>query len=99
MRLPATTLSALSLMGLIACGDTSDEYSVEVLIPPSEMHGVHGLAFNAEGDLFGASLIGQSIYKIDIQNGDVDTVVGPTKGNADDVEFGPDGMMAWTGGL
>ena len=90
-------LGAFSLLS--ACGGEQSDYNVDILVPGSEMHGVHGLAFNSKGELFAASLIGQSVYKINLKNGKVETVIGPTQGNADDVAFGPDDFMVWTAGL
>ncbi len=74
------------------------EYEVEILVPGSAMHGVHGLVFDQHDVLYGASLVGYSIYRIDTRTGEVSTVVGPPRGNADDVAIGPDGTIAWTAG-
>lgn len=84
---------------LTTCAPPPPTYTVETLVPGSAMHGVHGLAFGADGALYGASLIGQSIYRIDIETGVVTTEVGPPDGNGDDVAFAPDGTMAWTAAL
>ena len=73
-------------------------YRVDILIPGSAMHGVHGLAFDKDDELYGASLAGYSIYHIDRQTGAVTTTVGPPLGNSDDLAFGPDGTLAWTAG-
>jgi len=78
--------------------DVAPGYRLRVLVPGSAMHGVHGLAFDADDRLYGASLAGYSVYEIDTQSGEVDTVVGPPLGNADDVAVGPDGTLAWTAG-
>jgi len=90
----------LTGVGLLACCATADaaEYRRELLIPGSAMHGVHGLAFDADGNLYGASLTGYSIYRIDRDSGAVTTEVGVPLGNSDDLAFGPDGLMAWTAG-
>ena len=93
------SLILATLTVLTACSGEQSDYNVDILVPGSEMHGVHGLAFNSKGELFGASLIGQSVYKINIKTGKVETVIGPTQGNADDVAFGPNDFMAWTAGL
>ena len=73
-------------------------YDLKILVPGSAMHGVHGLAFDKNDVLYGASLTGYSIYRIDTQTGEVSTLVGPPLGNADDVAVGPDGTIAWTAG-
>lgn len=67
-------------------------------MPGSAMHGVHGMAFDKDDTLYGASLAGYSIYEIDTETGEVTTKVGPPLGNADDVAVAPDGTIAWTAG-
>ncbi len=71
---------------------------LETLVPGSAMHGVHGLTFDADDNLFGASLTGYSIYRIDTHSGEVTVAVEPPLGNSDDVAVGPDGTLAWTAG-
>jgi sugar lactone lactonase YvrE len=90
--------------GLGACGDmppqagASGDYKLEILVPGSPMHGVHGLAFDKNDLLYGASLSGYSIYHIDTTDGEVTTIVPPPLGNSDDLAFAPDGTLAWTAG-
>ncbi|MAF84748.1 MAG: hypothetical protein CL797_11705 [Chromatiales bacterium] len=97
-------LFPLVLLLLAGCAATTPahhvaaDYELEVLVPGSAMHGVHGLAFDQHDVLYGASLVGYSVYRIDTQTGEVSTVVGPPLGNADDVAIGPDGTIAWTAG-
>ena len=68
----------------------------EVVVPGSPFKGLHGLAFDAEGDLHGVSITGMSLYKINPDTGAVEAVIGPPLGVGDDLAFGPDGTMAWT---
>ncbi len=79
-------------------GPSAANHRVDTLLPGSPMHGVHGLAFNADDELFGASLMGYSIYRIDRESGKVTTEIGHPLGNSDDLAFGPDGMLVWTAG-
>jgi sugar lactone lactonase YvrE len=72
------------------------EYNQQFLVPGSWFHGIHGLAFNKDDQLFAGSVIGQTIYRVQIDTGEVDTVVGPPNGMADDIAFADDGTMAWT---
>jgi hypothetical protein len=101
---PATLLVFLLPALLAACASTPSadnavsDYKLEVLVPGSAMHGVHGLAFDKNDVLYGASLAGYSIYQIDTDSGAVSTKVGPPLGNADDVAVAPDGTLAWTAG-
>src|SRR6202011_6340229 len=45
---------------------------------------------------FAGSVVGQTIYRVQIDTGEVDTVVGAPNGMADDIAFADDGTMAWT---
>jgi len=72
------------------------EYSQRLLVPGSWFHGVHGLAFNKDDQLFAGSVIGQAIYKVQVDSGEVDLVVDKPTGMADDIAFAEDGTMAWT---
>jgi len=72
------------------------EYNQQFLVPGSWFHGVHGIAFNKDDQLFAGSVVGQTIYRVQIDSGEVDTVIGPPDGMADDIAFADDGTMAWT---
>ncbi len=74
----------------------ADSYTVDVVVPGSPMKGVHGLAFDSDGVLHAVSITGMSTYKIDVESGAVETVIGPPLGVGDDLAFGPDGTLAWT---
>src|SRR5258708_8664318 len=71
-------------------------YNQQILVPGSWSHGVHGLAFNKDDQLFAGSVIGQTIYRVQVDSGEVDRVVEPPIGMADDIAFADDGTMAWT---
>jgi len=72
------------------------EYDQRLLVPGSWFHGVHGLAFNKDDQLFAGSVLGQAIYKVQVDSGEVDRYVEPPTGMADDIAFADDGTMAWT---
>src|SRR6185295_7874573 len=72
------------------------EYNQEFLVPGSWFHGVHGLAFNKDDQLFAGSVIGQTLYRVQVDTGEVDRVIDPPTGMADDIAFADDGTMAWT---
>ncbi len=65
-------------------------------MPGSWFHGVHGLAFNKDDQLFAGSVVGQAIYRVQVDSGEVDRLVEPPVGMADDIAFAEDGSMAWT---
>jgi len=62
----------------------------------SKFHGVHGLRFDKDNNLFAVSVIGQSRFKVDTKTGALERVQGPPEGMADDLAFGPDGTVVWT---
>lgn len=68
----------------------------KALVAPSAFKGVHGLAVDHQGRLLAGSVVGSSIYKVDIDTGEVQTFIGPDQGQADDIAIGPKGEMAWT---
>ena len=72
------------------------EYDQQFLLPGSWFHGVHGLAFNKDDQLFAGSVIGQTLYRVQVDTGEVDRVIDPPTGMADDIAFAEDGTMAWT---
>ncbi len=72
------------------------EYSQQFLVPGSWFHGLHGLAFNKDDQLFAGSVIGQTLYRVQVDSGEVDRVIDPPTGMADDIAFADDGTMAWT---
>jgi sugar lactone lactonase YvrE len=81
------------------CSESSPEtaYRVEPLVPGgSPFHGVHGLRFDAQDNLYAVSVIGQSVFRVDTETGDVETVVGPPQGMADDIAIAADGTLVWT---
>ncbi|MBS0519933.1 MAG: hypothetical protein JSR90_14670 [Proteobacteria bacterium] len=79
-----------------AAAAASKEYSQQFLVPGSSFHGVHGIAFNKDDQLFAGSVIGQTIYHVQVDSGEVDRVIEPPVGMADDIAFADDGTMAWT---
>jgi sugar lactone lactonase YvrE len=82
-------------LALAATGFAAD-YTVKRLVAPSNFHGVHGLRFDKDGNLYAASVIGQTIYKIDMKTKKVTPFIGPRDGMADDLAVAPDGTWAWT---
>jgi sugar lactone lactonase YvrE len=73
-----------------------DSYTLETLVEGMPFHGIHGLTFDSEGQLFVGSVVGQSTYRVDPETGEISLAVGPPDGCADDMEFGPDGRRYWT---
>lgn len=66
------------------------------LTPPSAFHGVHGIRFGPSNELLAGSVAGQTLYQVDPATGAVKVLVPPPQGMADDMAFGPDGLVVWT---
>jgi sugar lactone lactonase YvrE len=89
----------LSAVAATSCGGSSvpPTYRLERLVGPgSAFHGVHGLRFDSDDNLYATSVIGQSIFRVDTATGAVERIVGPPEGMADDLAFAADGTMVWT---
>src|SRR5258707_1139655 len=92
----AVTGGALAQQATPPAPAPAKEYNQQILVPGSWFHGVHGLAFNKDDQLFAGSVIGQSIYRVQVDSGEVDRFIGEPNGMADDIAFADDGTMAWT---
>jgi sugar lactone lactonase YvrE len=96
-------LLGASALALAACmGEQKAKavtYTLSEFIGPSPFHGLHGLAVEPDGTILAGSVVGQAIYAVNPATGEVTTRMGPPDGMADDIAFGPDGVMAWTGYL
>jgi len=71
-------------------------YKIQILVPGSYFHGIHGLTFDSQDNLYAGSVIGESIYHVNTDTGDISVFIGPPNGMADDLEFGPDGRIYYT---
>jgi sugar lactone lactonase YvrE len=95
MRLLAASVCLVLWVGNAASA-AAPRYKLDVLGEGSPMHGIQGVAFGPDGALYAASTAGRSLYRIDTITGAITTYVGPPEASADDLAFGPDGMVAWT---
>lgn len=68
----------------------------QVVVPPSNFKGVHGLAVDTQGRLLAGSVVGMSITQVDLKSGKGTVLVDAPQGQADDIAIGPKGEMAWT---
>jgi len=71
-------------------------YKVEQVIKSSPMYGATGLALGADGALYAASPVGRAIYQVNAETGAATIHLGPPRGGAEDLAFGPSGILAWT---
>ncbi len=57
---------------------------------------MHGLAVTEDGRLLAGSVVGQTLSEVDRQTGEVEVLIDPPKGMADDIAIGSDGTLVWT---
>lgn len=71
-------------------------YTLEKFVEGSDFHGIHGLTFTKDNRLLAGSVLGGTIYEVDVANKTTSVFIGPYKGMADDLEEGPNGELGWT---
>jgi sugar lactone lactonase YvrE len=64
--------SAIVLAGSLVSTVSAAGAQIEVLVPPSSFHGVHGMDFDKDGSLYAADILGLTVHRVDI---DKDTIV------------------------
>lgn len=71
-------------------------YTIERIVEGSGFHTANGLAFGPDGRLYVASVMGESIFALDVATGMIELAVAPFAGESDDLLFTPDGHLIWT---
>jgi sugar lactone lactonase YvrE len=79
--------------------DGEDAYGTTVLVEGAPFHGANGINFDAQDRLYVASVDGSTISIMDPKTGKIIERLGPKQGviAPDDMAFGPDGSLYWTG--
>lgn len=94
--MPNRHLIACVVFAALAPAISAGDYTIEPLIRGDGLHGIHGMSFDSEDRLYVGSVVGMSIYRVDTETGETETYIGPPSGMADDLEWAPDGTLAWT---
>lgn len=71
-------------------------YAVARIVDGCGFHTANGVAFGADGRLYAASVLGESIFALDLATGTIETAVGPFVGESDDLVFTDGGDLIWT---
>lgn len=71
-------------------------YVIERIVEGSGFHTANGLAFGPDGLLYVTSVLGESIFAIDVAIGAIEVAVPPFAGESDDLLFTSDGDLIWT---
>lgn len=100
----STALAAL--LAFTACSEEQNKeapaqsaaptYTLEKFVEGSDFHGIHGITFTKDNRLLAGSVLGGTIYEVDVENKTTSVFIGPDKGMADDLEEGPNGELGWT---
>ena len=64
----------------------------------SPLHGANGIMFDANDQLYIASVFGREIVVMDPETGEITDILGVAQGveGPDYLTFGPDGSLYWT---
>lgn len=94
------TTAAAALLALAGCSTLTPGPLAygdpQPVVAPSSFMGVHGLTVDAKGRLLAGSVLGNAIWEVDRTTGAARVFVGAPQGQADDIDIGPKGEMAWT---
>lgn len=89
----------LAPLVLAACASAPTErYSVlvERLVEGVPLHGIQGLTWGLDDQLYAAAMSSQKVSRIDPATGRVEVLADAPFGESDDVAIGPDGTIVWT---
>jgi sugar lactone lactonase YvrE len=86
----------LAVAALLLLPPAAQAQKVTKLVQGSAFHGVHGIRFAPDGQLYAGSVIGQTLYSVNAETGAWRVIEPPPKGMADDIAFGADGQVVWT---
>lgn len=75
---------------------TAATAKIKAVVPGCGFIAANGIGFDANNTLHAGSVIGQTISTIDVTTGAVSTLIGAPTGMADDLDFAPDGTLAYT---
>lgn len=101
MTIHRLRVSMLSAAVLILGPAAAFAATVSTLVPGGVIHAIEGIDVDETGTIYGTSIHGQAVYRIDPKTGHVEIAVGHPDGESDDVSVGRRGtpvagILAWT---
>ncbi|MFT5692458.1 MAG: sugar lactone lactonase YvrE [Oceanicoccus sp.] len=69
---------------------------ISILVEGSNFHGIHGITTDSDGNIYVGSVVGMNIHKVNPKTAEVSLYQAAPEGQADDLEFSDDGVLAWT---
>ena len=96
--LSALILSTVMVMADAAPGAAAEKAVMKVIAKGAAIHGANGVYFDADDNLYVASVLDLEILVINPLNGEIIKRLGADEGiqGPDDLTFGPDGSLYWT---
>ncbi|MCA6316450.1 MAG: hypothetical protein IM643_09405, partial [Phenylobacterium sp.] len=95
LRMAALGLGLISL--LTAAGAEAGGWAPpQAVVPPSALHGVHGLAVLDDRRVLAGTVVGNDMWEVDRATGAAKVYIPAPEGQADDIAIGPRGELAWT---
>ncbi|MCA6328155.1 MAG: hypothetical protein IM649_02420 [Phenylobacterium sp.] len=95
LRMAALGLGLISL--LTAAGAEAGGWAPpQAVVPPSALHGVHGLAVLDDRRVLAGTVVGNDMWQVDRATGAAKVYIPAPEGQADDIAIGPRGELAWT---
>lgn len=70
-------------------------YTQSTLVAGQPTHGINGVVFGPDGKLYGSTMMGTGIIRVDVETGSIEKIL-IDQGSGDDLAFAPDGSLAWT---
>ena len=80
----------------LGAAEPAQAQTITKLVQGSAFKGVHGIKFAPSGELYAGSVVGQTLYGVNVDTGAVRVIEKPPEGMADDMAFGPGGQVVWT---
>lgn len=108
LRLITTSLAVLTIVScskqntatpkenLQSISPENSAAKVSVLVEGSNFHGIHGITTDSDGNIYVGSVVGMNIHKVNPKTAEVSLYQAAPEGQADDLEFSDDGVLAWT---
>lgn len=97
IRMQAAFLSTLAfLLGSQGNAPDAEQWKRDWLVPGGPFRGIHGLVVGPDGMIWVGSVMGRATYRVDPRDGRTTVVIPAPEGEADDLEFAPDGTLYFT---
>ena len=80
----------------LGSAEPAQAQTITKLVQGSAFKGVHGIKFAPSGELYAGSVVGQTLYGVNVDTGAIRVIEKPPEGMADDMAFGPGGQVVWT---